>query len=57
MIKCEAVCADEAGLLSVFRESVSVNFGDHGVARSAMSLSGAVELPVVAADPEQTQLG
>ena len=36
---------------------MSMNFGDHGVARSAMSLSGAVELPVVAADPEQTQLG
>ncbi|KAA6422819.1 hypothetical protein WJX79_002499 [Trebouxia sp. C0005] len=30
---------NEAGLLAVFRESVAVNFGDHGVAKSAMSLS------------------
>ncbi len=53
VVKCKAVCADEAGLLSVFRESVAVNFGDHGVARSAMSLSGVVEPPVFAADSEQ----
>lgn len=32
--------ADEAALLAIFRESLLVNFGDHGVARSAMSLSG-----------------
>jgi len=57
VVKWKAVCADEAGLLSVFRESVAVSFGDHGVARSAMSLSGVVEPPVFAADPEQTQLG
>lgn len=30
---------NEAGLLAIFRESLMVNFGDHGVARSAMSLS------------------
>lgn len=57
MVTFKAVCADEAGLLAVFRESVAVNFGDHGVAKSAMSLSGVVELPVFAAVPEQTQLG
>ena len=28
MVKCKAVCADEAGLLSVFRETVAVKFGD-----------------------------
>lgn len=32
--------ADEAALLAVFRESLAVNFGDLGVSRSAMSLSG-----------------
>ena len=32
--------ADEAALLAVFRESLATNFGDLGVARSAMSLSG-----------------
>ena len=57
MVKCKAVCADEAGLLSVFRESMAVNFGDHGVARSAMSLSGSVEPSVFAADSEQEQPG
>lgn len=30
---------NEAGLLNVFRDSLALNFGDHGVARSAMSLS------------------
>lgn len=32
--------ADEASLLSIFRDAVAVNFGDYGVATSAMSLSG-----------------
>lgn len=32
--------ADEAALLAVFRESLAISFGDLGVSRSAMSLSG-----------------
>ena len=39
-----ALTADEAGLLNVFRDSLALNFGDHGVARSAMSLSGEAEI-------------
>ena len=31
---------DEASLLTVFRDSLVTNFGDHGLASSAMSLTG-----------------
>lgn len=41
--------ADEASLLSVFKDVVAVNFGDYGAATTAMSLSGDKPTLIVAA--------